>query len=850
MYKKTISKSLGLLITLLITIAIVIISYASYITYAANQRTISTLSEISHQNQIIFSLEIERDAKIIENAASYIEKLGYASFDDILTFLKHSQIANQQHLLGIVTPDGKLTDINGVEIDLSQFPNTKEAFNSEETKFFCDSYNDFTFLVCTTPIRIDGENKFVIFSTYLTSRYADSISTPTFENEGYSYVIDSDGKRIVGSSHDGSFGLTFDNLFDEMSQASSKNDSAIQQMQADLKEGKSDGIIMLNGIEKYIYYTPLNINDWYILTVVPKTVVTKYTTQILICCYLFIVFCLILFFYLLYTAIKAKTTGQKQLEEMAYVDSLTGGMSYTKFVFEAEKILKDNPDENYALINLDINNFQYINDFFGDDEGDRALKFLWSAIYKRLEPKELCSRIFDDHFVALITYDNTKSLDNACADFFNSLKLYSPADGVYNMTVSVGIYLVDDRNMNINSMLNRARTTQKHLKGQSSQSQYAIYSPKQRDDIMMQKTIENGFEDAIKNKEFKVYFQPKFNINANKFNGAEALVRWQKPDGTIISPGMFIPLFEKNGDIVKLDKYVLEETCAKIRKWLDLGYDVSPISVNVSLLQLLDENFVEDHIKTVEKYGIPLNLIEVEFTESILAENESLLISLTKQCKKHGIKVLLDDFGSGYSSLNMLNLLPCDIVKLDKYVLEETCAKIRKWLDLGYDVSPISVNVSLLQLLDENFVEDHIKTVEKYGIPLNLIEVEFTESILAENESLLISLTKQCKKHGIKVLLDDFGSGYSSLNMLNLLPCDIVKLDKRFVDKLETDDKSKAIVLSAISLAHTLQMSVTAEGIETKSQYDLLKEMHCDTIQGFYCAKPMPEKEYENLIKG
>lgn len=421
MYKKTISKSLGLLIALLVTIAIVIISYASYITYAANQRTISTLSEISHQNQTIFSLELGRDAKIIENAASYIEKLGYASFDDILTFLKHSQIANQQHLLGIVTPDGKLTDINGVEIDLSQFPNTKEAFNSEETKFFCDSYNDFTFLVCTTPIRIDGENKFVIFSTYLTSRYADSISTPTFENEGYSYVIDSDGKRIVGSSHDGSFGLTFDNLFDEMSQASNKNDSAIQQMQADLKEGKSDGIIMLNGIEKYIYYTPLNINDWYILTVVPKNVVTKYTTQILICCYLFIVFCSIVFFYLLHTAIKAKATGQKQLEEMAYVDSLTGGMSYTKFVFEAEKILKNNPDENYALINLDINNFQYINDFFGDDEGDRALKFLWSAIYKRLEPKELCSRIFDDHFVALITYDNTKSLDKACADFFNSL---------------------------------------------------------------------------------------------------------------------------------------------------------------------------------------------------------------------------------------------------------------------------------------------------------------------------------------------------------------------------------------------------------------------------------------------
>ena len=112
-------------------------------------------------------------------------------------------------------------------------------------------------------------------------------------------------------------------------------------------------------------------------------------------------------------------------------------------------------------------------------------------------------------------------------------------------------------------MLNRARTTQKHLKGQSSQSQYAIYSSKQRDDIMMQKTIENGFEDAIKNKEFKVYFQPKFNINANKFNGVRGTCTLAKPDGTIISPGMFIPLFEKNGDIVKLDNMYLKKLVPK-----------------------------------------------------------------------------------------------------------------------------------------------------------------------------------------------------------------------------------------------------------------------------------------------
>lgn len=737
MYKKQYQKNLGIIITLLITIAIVMISYVSYITYASKKKTFSTLSEISHQNQAILNLEIERDAKTIESSADYIEKLGYTSFDDILNFLKLSQNNNQEHLLGIATPDGNLTSVNGVKIDLSQSPNIKEIFKSNETRFFCDSYYDSSFLVCSTPIKIDGENKFAIFSTYLTSRYADSMSTPTFENEGYSYVINSDGERIVGSSHDGSYGLTFDNYFDEMHKASVKNDSVIEQMKNDLKNGKSDGVVMINDIAKYVYYTPLGINDWYILTVVPKTVVTKYTSQILICCYLFIAFCLIVFFYLSRSVINAQITGQKQLEDMVYIDSLTGGISYSKFTLEAENMLKNNPNENYALINLDINNFQYINDFFGDEEGNRALRFLWSAIDTRLQSKELCARIFDDHFVALITYDNTTSLDNSFKDFFNSLKLYSPKNGTYNMTVSVGVYPICDRNTTITSMLNRARTTQKYLKGQSSQSQYAVYSAKQRDDIMMQKTIENEFEDAIKNKEFKVYFQPKFNINSNKFDGAEALVRWQKPDGTIISPGQFIPLFEKNGDIVKLDKYVLEETCSELKKWLDLGYKVTPISVNISLLQLSDKNFVEDHIKTVKKYGIPLNLIEVEFTENILAENESLVVSLTKQCKEHGIKVLLDDFGSGYSSLNMLNILPCDIVKLDK----------------------------------------------------------------------------------------------------------------RFVDKLETDNKSKAIVSSTIALAHTLNMSVTAEGVETKNQYDLLKEMCCDTIQGFYCAKPMPEQDYENLIK-
>jgi len=373
---------------------------------------------------------------------------------------------------------------------------------------------------------------------------------------------------------------------------------------------------------------------------------------------------------------------------------------------------------------------------FGAQKGDELLRGVYECIKSGLTEGEPAARVDADHFAFHLVERQRSAVLERLRQIERRIRRLSDKMGVIHLVPRFGVYAMrpeeDARRACelANLALGAARS--------SADNTVAFYQDLDQNAFFENMQLEDRFDEAIGEHQFKAYYQPKCNPKTGEIVGGEALVRWVQEDGTMLSPARFIPLFEKNGDIIKLDKYVLEETCAKIRKWLDLGYDVSPISVNVSLLQLLDENFVEDHIKTVEKYGIPLNLIEIEFTESILAENESLLISLTKQCKKHGIKVLLDDFGSGYSSLNMLNLLPCDIVKLDK----------------------------------------------------------------------------------------------------------------RFVDKLETDDKSKAIVLSAISLAHTLQMSVTAEGVETKNQYDLLKEMHCDKIQGFYCAKPMPEDDYENLIKG
>lgn len=739
MAKKSITKSGMRFVIFFILVAIATVFYAAFITEASNNKTFSTLKETAAQNQKILENEINRNLNDINDLAATITNMNYDTNEEILEYLTYKKTRRPYHKLGIADTLGNAVTTDGHNVTISERDYFKCAMNGATSIY--DTITDFTdstlSIAISTPIYFNGEIKFVLFATYNIDKYIDALSTPTFNGEGYSYVLKSSGDCIVGSAHENSYGEYFDNFFDEMSKASHKNAKAIDIMKTHMSSGISGSIIMYNVIPKYVYYTPLDVNGWYLLTVIPQNVITKYTNQVLLSGYIFIAFFIIIFLLMIKNISKIRTASRKELERMAYVDDLTGGMSYAKFKCEAKKILAHNPDKKYAIVNLDVDNFQYINDVFGYAEGDRALKYLWFAIKESLTEEELCARIFDDHFVFIMESESLAGINERMAFLFSKIKAYKPADGIYNMIVSAGIYPIDDTLIDIDSMLNRARIPQKRIKGSSSKSTFAVYDPELRELLLKEKEIENAFDSAIAAKEFKVYYQPKFNIGKNCFDGAEALVRWQKADGTLISPGAFIPIFERNGDIVRLDKYVLEETCANLREWIDKGFNVSPISVNISLLQLMDKDFVEDHVRTVRKYNIPLNLIEVEFTESIMAENEELVISLANQLKEHGIKVLLDDFGSGYSSLNMLHALPINIVKMDKH----------------------------------------------------------------------------------------------------------------FIDNLETDNKSKAIVSGAIKLSHTLDMNVTAEGVETKEQYDCIADMGCDYIQGFYCAKPMPKSDYEEILK-
>jgi EAL domain-containing protein (putative c-di-GMP-specific phosphodiesterase class I) len=305
-----------------------------------------------------------------------------------------------------------------------------------------------------------------------------------------------------------------------------------------------------------------------------------------------------------------------------------------------------------------------------------------------------------------------------------------------NPVIKTGICLIDNVELDIRTAIDRANFAKQSL-DDSYKSGYAIYDNKIGISLIETKRIENEMHKALEGNEFKVYLQPKVDLKTGEISGAEALVRWEHPELGLLSPDKFISIFEKNGFIVKLDMYVFEQVCINLRKWIDLGYDVVPVSVNLSRVHFLNSNFISDYHKIKKKYLICDNLIEIEITESVVFSNEN---------ENEVFKVM------------------------------------RKIRDVGFEIS-----------------------------------------------------------------MDDFGSGYSCLGLLKEMPIDTLKLDRMFLKNIE-EYKSQIIVSNIVDMAKHLNLNVISEGVETEKQVDFLRDIGCDMAQGFVFAKPEPVETYEKLI--
>ena len=422
-----------------------------------------------------------------------------------------------------------------------------------------------------------------------------------------------------------------------------------------------------------------------------------------------------------------------ELTRRANFDPLTGIYNKDAFYRMTRQMLDRDTKRAYVLIRWNIERFKLINDLFGKEKGDEVLRTIAHALAAGVPREATFGRLEADHFVACLPAElvEPEQMLSRSVYAFEELAID------HSVIVDAGLYEIDDRMLPIDQMCDRANLALQTINGNYNKH-YAYYNNEMRSAMLREQIIRSEMSDALQACQFQVYLQPICSLSSGRAIGAEALVRWIHPTRGIIAPAEFIPLFEKSGFITELDRYVWEEVCRYLQQRQQQGRDPLPISVNASRTSLYNANFHEE------------------------------IIALTG----------------------------------------------------------------------------------RYGVDPALFKIEITETAYADNPEQLLETTLRLQEAGYTILMDDFGSGYSSLNTLKDIPVDTLKIDMKFLQGFEAGGRVGTVLLSVLRMAKWLDVSVVAEGVETQDQMAFLRSAGCDWIQGYCFARPMPFDAFEAYVAG
>lgn len=420
------------------------------------------------------------------------------------------------------------------------------------------------------------------------------------------------------------------------------------------------------------------------------------------------------------------------LQHQVEYDEVTGLLNSKGLLIKAQPLLQQAPSGEYALLYFDVLRFKAINDMFGMAEGDKLLRHIAYVLQKLQQPGELVCRWAADRFIMLAQRQGAQ-LQLLVDSILENLNGYGLS---LEIVCNMGIYVTTAEQLSLTGMIDRAVLAQSQIKG-SYTKKYNYYTEELRQNLLDEQEIVGMMATELEKGHFVAYYQPQYDHSNGLLVGAEALVRWQHPERGLISPAVFIPIFEKNGFITRLDMYIFEETCRFIRKCLDKGLRVVPISTNFSRYDIYQPDFVERLEEIRREYNVPVQYLRVEITETAI-------------------------IGTGEKANEIINKL------------------------------------------------------------------------------------HQC---GYVTEMDDFGSGYSSLNVLRNIDLDVIKLDMLFFAKNEKNDKGGTIISSVVRMAKWLGLPVIAEGVETVEQADFLRSIGCNYIQGYLYSRPVPEADLEQLLR-
>ena len=383
---------------------------------------------------------------------------------------------------------------------------------------------------------------------------------------------------------------------------------------------------------------------------------------VLLVCISIILLCSIYLLFVIFMFVRF-VRSQRRLLKLYYADKETGGNNWYYFLGNASKKMKKyrRKSVNAAMVHIQMEKYRSYCSCYGDKEGSRLASDFYDVIRKNITRKETFARHEMCDFGMLLCYVSEEQLVERVETIMKLLAEKRPNVKLY---FKAGIHILDGEKIEPSESYNRATIARTKIDDSHNES-VSFFTQQMKEELLWERKVENEMERALTNHEYKVYLQPKYSVDNEKLAAAEALVRWVHPTEGLIAPYKFIPIFERNGFIIKLDDYMIAEVARLQAGWIAQGKNIVPISVNVSRAHFTRENLAEHICEIVDSYKVPHEAIELELTESAFFDDKETLISIVNKMKSYGFAVSMDDFGAGYSSLNSLKELPIDVVKLD-----------------------------------------------------------------------------------------------------------------------------------------------------------------------------------------
>lgn len=662
--KRVIQSTITVVLLVMALVFAFILFYTKRVENRIQGEAEAMLQHVSSQNSLAIEDQVLSKQKFLVALARSIQNSNNFDIETNLESFKNYIDIYNFYNMGLIDKEGICYTTLGDRFDLSKYDYYKNGF--EGARGISSSYEseDKTLMlnIYTVPVYKGRQVEMVLTATYSAYDFANLLNIKSFDGLGESFVINSEGDLIAIPKN---YELEQTQMLEHLKK---NNKNIFKTMVANIEQDKTGYIEYSYKKETYLgFYQKIGINDWYLLSYVPKAYIYENADALiqdiqlanLLMGVVFCIFCsLLVFYYIKY---------QREISNIIFYDPLTGreNYEYLKMLFQKEDL---DHSKDKSLFVLDIDKFKIINIMHGTGSGDRMILYLQQT-FTQVLPEDKIYRNKADEFVGILKHRSQEEILQKLERFHNQILEDIKNNKIYHMNISIGICALEGYS-NLQRIYSNALIAKNEIKGRADQF-YNFFDAHMKEICVENRKIESEFELALQRKEFEVWYQPKYHMKRQEIVGAEALVRWRTQNGKLISPGKFIPLFEQNGQIIRLDEEIIHLVFQDIKEMRENQYPIVPVSINLSRLHLYHTGIIQTIEKLMQQYEIQPSEIIFEITESALLDNKDKLNHLIDSIHTLGFKVHMDDYGTGISSLSSLSSFVFDAIKLDKTFIDK-----------------------------------------------------------------------------------------------------------------------------------------------------------------------------------